>query len=153
MSAIAFDSRYLAAPAESSAIARWGGRIATALAVLFIVFDMGVKLVGAKAAVDATVQLGYQPHHLLLIGIIELACLIAYLIPRTSFIGAVLWTGYLGGAVASNVRLDNPLFSHTLFPIYFAALLWGGLYARDSRLRALFAPRATGNNNVRETVR
>lgn len=107
--------------------------------MLFIVLDTAVKLVGAKAAIDATVQLGYQPHDVLTIGIIELACLALYLIPRTSFIGAVMWTGYLGGAVASNVRLDNPLFSHTLFPVYVAALLWGGLYTRDLRVKALFA--------------
>jgi hypothetical protein len=145
MSATVFESSILGSqsatrsPADRSALARWSGRLATGLAVLFIVFDAGVKLVGAKAAVDATVQLGYQPHHLLPIAIIELAFLALYLIPRASFIGAVLWTGYLGGAVASNVRLDNPLFSHTLFPVYFAALLWGGLYARDARVKALFA--------------
>lgn len=155
MSAIAFDSSYIAAPAPAgtSAAARWAGRIATTLVVLFIVFDTAVKLVGAKAAVDATVQLGYSPHHVLVIGVIELACFIVYLVPRTSFIGAVLWTGYLGGAVASNVRLDNPLASHTLFPVYFAALLWGGLYARDARLRALFAPRHATKNHTGEIAR
>jgi len=143
MSATVFESSMLGsqssshAPANRSAFARWSGRIATGLAVLFVLFDAGVKLVGAKAAVDATVQLGYQPHHLIPIGIIELACLIVYLVPRTAVIGAVLWTGYLGGAVASNVRLDNPLFSHTLFPVYFAALLWAGLYARDARVKSL----------------
>jgi len=145
MSATVFQSSILGSqsatrsPADRSALARWSGRFATGLAVLFILVDAGVKLIGAKAAVDATVQLGYQPHHLLPIGLIELALLAVYLIPRTSFIGAVLWTGYLGGAVASNVRLDNPLFSHTLFPVYFAALLWAGLYARDARVKALFA--------------
>jgi hypothetical protein len=64
-------------------------------------------------------------------------CLILYVIPRTAPLGAVLWTGYLGGAIATHLRLDNPLFSHTLFPIYVAALLWGGLYLRDARVRAL----------------
>lgn len=152
MSAIAFDSAYLAAPARTSATVRRAGRIATILAVLFVVFDTGIKLVSARAAIDATVQLGYAPHHVFVIGVIELTCLVVYLVPRTSFIGAVLWTGYLGGAVASNLRLDNPLVSHTLFPVYVAALLWGGLYARDARLRALFAPRAV-TNNVRENAR
>ena len=148
MSATLFDSRVISSqsPADASALARWSGRAATSLAVLFIVFDTAVKLVSARAAVDATVQLGYAAHHVPLIGVIELACLVIYLVPRTSFIGAVLWTGYLGGAVASNVRLDNPLFSHTLFPVYVAALLWGGLYTRDARLRALFAPRPRERN-------
>jgi hypothetical protein len=148
MSAILLDSAAPAtrAPADVSAIARWTGRAATGTAVLFIVFDTAVKLASAKVAVDATVQLGYAPHHVLAIGIIELACLALYLVPRTAFVGAVLWTGYLGGAVASNVRLDNPLFSHTLFPVYVAALLWGGLYARDARLRALFARRSAAQN-------
>jgi DoxX-like protein len=143
MSAIFLDSATTTAqaPADVSAAARSAGRAATGIAVLFIVFDTAVKLVSAKAAVDATVQLGYAPHHVLAIGLIELACLALYLVPRTAFIGAVIWTGYLGGAVASNVRLDNPLFSHTLFPVYMAALLWGGLYSRDTRLRALFARR------------
>lgn len=141
MSALAFDVSNLASSAARSSVARWAGRTATTLAVAFIVFDTAVKLVSSSVAVDATVQLGYLPHHVPVIGAIELACLAIYLVPRTAFAGAVLWTGYLGGAVASNVRLDNPLFSHTLFPVYVAALLWGGLYARDARLRALFAPR------------
>ena len=147
MSAIFFDSAGTTpqAPAVST-FARWGGRTATGIAVLFIVFDTVVKLASSKVAVDATVQLGYAPHHVVAIGAIELACLILYLVPRTAFIGAVLWTGYLGGAVASNVRLDNPLFSHTLFPVYVAALLWGGLYSHDARLRALFARRSAAQN-------
>jgi hypothetical protein len=148
MSAILLDSAAPATrgPAEFSGIARWTGRGATGIAVLFIVFDTAVKLASAKVAVDATVQLGYAPHHVLAIGVIELACLALYLVPRTAFVGAVLWTGYLGGAVASNVRLDNPLFSHTLFPVYVATLLWGGLYSRDARLRALFARRSATQN-------
>jgi hypothetical protein len=148
MSAILLDFAAPAtrAPAGVSAIARWTGRAATGMAVLFTVFDTAVKLASAKVAVDATVQLGYAPHHVLAIGIIELACLALYLVPRTAFVGAVLWTGYLGGAVASNVRLDNPLFSHTLFPVYVATLLWGGLYSRDARLRALFARRSATQN-------
>jgi len=71
------------------------------------------------------------------IGIIELICLAVYLFPRTSVLGAILWTGYLGGAIATHVRLGNPLLTHQLFPIYIALMLWGGLYLRDARLRAL----------------
>lgn len=143
MSATVVDSRALApAPADGSAAIRWLGRIATTLAVLFIVFDAFIKVVSSPMAVLATEQLGYVAHDVVLIGVIELACLALYLVPRTAVLGAVLFTGYLGGAVASNVRLDNPLFSHTLFPIYVAILLWGGLYARDPRARAMLAPRA-----------
>lgn len=120
--------------------ARWAGRVLTAMAVLFMVFDATVKLVGAKAAVDGTVQLGFEPHHLPVIGTIALLCLVLYVIPRTAPLGAILWTGYLGGAIAVNLRLDNPLFTYTLFPIYFAAFIWGGLYLRDSRVRALLHP-------------
>lgn len=95
---------------------------------------------GAKAAVDGTVQLGFESHHLPVIGMIALVCLVLYVVPRTAPLGAILWTGYLGGAIAVNLRLDNPLFTYTLFPIYFAAVIWGGLYLRDSRVRALLHP-------------
>jgi len=131
------------APASTAAPAariRWIGRVLTGVAVLFLTFDMGIKLVGAKEAVEGTVQLGWAPHHLPILAVIELACLVLYLIPRTAPLGAVLWTGYLGGAIATHLRLDNPLFSHTLFPIYVAALVWGGLYLRDARVRALLRP-------------
>ncbi len=124
----------------TSTKARWAGRVLTGIAVLFLTFDVAIKLVGAKADVDGTVQLGYAPHHVLTIGLIGLVCLVLYVIPRTAPIGAVLWTGYLGGAIATQLRVDNPLFSHTLFPIYVAALIWGGLYLRDPRVRALIRP-------------
>jgi hypothetical protein len=77
---------------------------------------------------------------LITIGLIQVVCLAVYLLPRTAILGAVLWTGYLGGAIATHVRVGNPLFSHILFPIYVAALLWGGLWLRDRRLRGVFAP-------------
>jgi hypothetical protein len=131
------------APASAAAPAapiRWIGRVLTGVAVLFLTFDMGIKLVGAKEAVEGTVQLGWAPHHLPILAVIELACLVLYLVPRTAPLGAVLWTGYLGGAIATQLRVDNPLFSHTLFPIYVAALVWGGLYLRDARVRALLRP-------------
>ena len=82
-------------------------------------------------------QLGYAPNAAPVIGILELLCLAIYLVPSTAVLGAVLLTGYLGGAIASHVRVGNPLFSHELFPTYIAALLWGGLYLREARLRAL----------------
>jgi hypothetical protein len=117
----------------------WTGRVLSGLAVLFLTFDAAIKLIALPPAVEATGQLGYPLSSLFSIGLIELACLIVYLIPRTAFVGAVLWTGYLGGAIASHLRLADPLFSHTLFPIYIAALLWVGLWLRDRRVNALFA--------------
>lgn len=118
----------------------WAGRILTGIAVLFLSFDAAIKLVGAREAVEGTVQLGWQPHHLPIIGTIAAVLLVLYVIPRTAPLGAILWTGYLGGAVATHLRVDNPLFSHILFPIYVAAVLWGGLYLRDPRVRALIRP-------------
>jgi hypothetical protein len=82
-------------------------------------------------------ELGWPASAILPLGIIQLVCLAVYLIPRTAILGAVLWTGYLGGAIATHMRLGNPLFSHTLFPTYVAALLWVGLWLRDRRLRAI----------------
>ena len=142
MSAAILESVTLRAPSAGTASARtrWAGRILTGIAVLFLIFDMAIKFSGAKEAVEGTTQLGWQPHHLPILGAIQLVCLVVYLVPRTAPLGAVLWTGYLGGAIATHLRLDNPLFSHILFPIYVAALLWGGLYLRDARVRAAIRP-------------
>ena len=142
MSATILESaRFTASPADARSVgARWAGRLLTGIATLFLAFDTAIKLVAAGPAVEATAQLGFAPHHLLTIGLIELACLILYLVPRTAPLGAVLWTGYFGGAIATHLRLENPLLSHTLFPIYVAALVWGGLYLRDARVRALLRP-------------
>lgn len=118
----------------------WTGRILSGLGAAFLALDAGMKLFSVPAAVQGTTELGYPAATLVPIGIIQVCCLLLYLIPRTSPVGAILWTGYLGGAVATHVRVGNPLFSHILFPIYVAALLWGGLYLRDRRVRALLAP-------------
>lgn len=115
------------------------GRILSGLAILFLLFDATLKLLQLAPAVEATAQLGYPTSLIQTIAIIQLACLVIYLVPRTSLLGAVLWTGYLGGAVATHVRVGSPLFSHILFPVYIAALLWAGLWLRSSRLRGLFA--------------
>jgi hypothetical protein len=123
-----------------SSRARLVGRILSGLAIAFLTFDVAIKLIPNKMAVEATTALGYQPHHVPIIGMLGLICLVLYAIPRTAPIGAILWTGYLGGAIATHLRLDNPLFSHILFPTYVAALIWGGLYLRDPRVRALIRP-------------
>ena len=146
MSATILDSapRPASRPASrsdvQSPVARWAGRILTGIALLFLTFDAVIKLAGAKEAVDGTVQLGWQPHHLPIIGTIALVLLVLYAIPRTAPLGAILWTGYLGGAVATQLRVDNPLFTYILAPVYVAAILWSGLYLRDERVRALLRP-------------
>jgi hypothetical protein len=144
--ASAHDPRSAPAATPSAAASRarlWTGRSLSGLALLFLAFDSVMKLLQLAPAVEGTVQLGYPANTLLTIGIIEIACVVAYAIPRISVLGAVLLTGYLGGAIATHVRVENPLFSHTLFPIYVAILIWGGLYLRDARVRALLgAPRA-----------
>ncbi len=115
----------------------WTARAMWAVAVLFMLFDTGIKLMRETHAVQGTVQLGYPDSTIQLIGIIEAVCLILYLIPRTSVLGMVLLTGYFGGAVATHVRLENPLFSHVLFSVYIGLLMWGSLYIREPRLQAL----------------
>lgn len=114
----------------------WTGRILTGLAALFLLMDASMKALELAPAVEGTMQLGYPAGVIQGIGILQLALLVLYLVPRTSLLGAVLWTGYLGGAIATHVRVGSPLLTHTLFPIYVAALIWGGLWLRDSRLRA-----------------
>ena len=126
------------APAARSV---WVGRAMSGFIVLFLAFDAAIKLLRVPAAVDGTRQLGYPESVVLPLGILQVVLLIAYLVPRTAILGAVLWTGYLGGAIATHVRIGNPLFSHVLFPIYVAAFLWVGLWLRDRRLRAVLAPR------------
>jgi hypothetical protein len=113
------------------------GYVLTALVALFLAFDTVLKVLMLAPAVQGTTALGYPPQSVLWIGIMELVCLALYLVPRTAVLGAILLTGYLGGAVASQLRLEAPLLSHTLFPIYIAVILWGGLYLRERRLRGL----------------
>jgi hypothetical protein len=116
---------------------RWTGRILSGLAVLFLLWDGVMKLMALAPVAEAFVRLGYSVSLAVGIGILELACLVVYVIPRTSLLGAVLLTGFLGGAVATHVRVEDPLLSHTFFPVYVGALVWGGLVLRDERVRAL----------------
>ncbi len=115
----------------------WAGRIISALSVLFLLFDSIGKLLKLAPVLEGTTRLGYPESVILGIGIVELVCLVVYVIPRTSILGAVLLTGYLGGAVATHVRIGSPLFTHILFPVYIGVLVWGGLFLRDDPLRAL----------------
>lgn len=125
-----------AAPSRRAVLA---GRVLGGLVVLFLGFDLTLKLASVPVALAGTAELGYPPGVVFPLGLVQLACLALYLIPRTAPLGAVLWTGYLGGAIATHVRVGNPLLSHTLFPIYVAALLWGSLWLRDRRVRGLLA--------------
>jgi hypothetical protein len=111
--------------------------VLTTLVALFLTFDTVMKVLRLAPAIQATTELGYPADTVLWIGMVELVCLGLYLAPRTSVLGALLLTGYLGGAIATHVRAGSPLLSHTLFPVYVALVLWGGLYLREMRLRAL----------------
>ena len=115
----------------------WAGRIMSALPSLFLLLDGIAKLVKPAPVVEGTVKLGYPETVILPLGVVLILSTILYVIPRTSVLGAILLTGYLGGAVATHVRVGNPLFTHTLFPIYLGVFIWGGLYLGDGRVRAL----------------
>jgi len=125
----------------------WAGRIITSLVVLFLLFDGGIKVMKLAPAVEATAQLGYPANLVLPIGIAELICVILFVIPRSSILGAILLTGYLGGATATKVRLEDPWF---LFSVVIGAIAWGGLYLRDERLRALIPLRSVAAEKLAE---
>jgi hypothetical protein len=127
--------------ASASKKRHWAGYIISALPVLFLLFDGIMKLVKPTAVVQATVRLGYPESVILGLGIVLITCTVLYMIPRTSILGAILLTGYLGGAVATHVRVGDPWFP-ILFPVLVAVLVWGGLVLRDDRLRALIPLRS-----------
>ncbi len=114
----------------------WAGRIISALAVLFLLFDAITKLMKVAPVLEASARLGYPASLAVGIGSLLLACVVVYAIPGTSILGAILLTGYLGGAVAANVRVGDPLFE-TFFPVIFGVLIWAGIFLRDDRLRTL----------------
>ena len=128
---------------ETGAVSKkmlWTGRIISALPVLLLLLDGVMKLIKPAPVVDATVRLGYQETVIVPLGIVLLVCTVLYVIPRTSVLGAILLTGYLGGAVATHVRFFEGVFP-IVFPIIFGVLIWGGLYLRDQRLRVLIPSR------------
>jgi hypothetical protein len=126
---------------------RAAGTVLLALPVLFLTFDCAIKLAGERHAVEGTVDLGFAATAVRPIGLLEAACLALLVVPRTAPLGAVLLTGYLGGAVAIHAQLGNPLATHALFPVYLGALVWGALAMRDRRIsdlvRSLVTPRRT----------
>jgi hypothetical protein len=121
----------------------WTGRALSALVVLFLAMGATMKRLDLEPVRQASAQLGYPVSLDRTLGVIGLVCLMLYAIPRLAALGAVILTGFLGGAVASHLRLGDPLFSHVLFGVYIGALAWAGLYLRDGRLRALIPVAAT----------
>lgn len=120
----------------------WAGRVMSALPVMMLLFSGVMKLTGIDPVLEGFVKLGYPASLVLGIGILEIACVVIYLIPRTAVLGAILVTGYLGGAVATHVRVGDPFLSQALGPFYLGVLVWGGIYLRDERLRALIPVRS-----------
>jgi hypothetical protein len=127
-------------PLPSARNSKWRFRAGlgiSALPVLFLLFDSGIKLLQIGPVIESFARLGYPVSLALDVGLLELACLILYVLPRTAVLGAIVLTGFLGGAVSTHLRIGDPLFSHVLFPVYVGLLVWGGLFLRDDTLRAL----------------
>jgi len=117
--------------------ALWAGWILSGIPILLLLMDAVGKFVKPEPVVTGTVALGYSESVILPLGIVLLICTILYAVPQTAVLGAILLTGYLGGAVATHVRIGNPVFTHMLFPVYLGIMIWLGLYLRDLRLRTL----------------
>jgi hypothetical protein len=115
----------------------WTAWIMSGLVIIFMLFDSIFKLFKPAPAVEGTVSLGFSEHHVVLIGILGLLAILLYTFPRTSVLGALLLTGYFGGVIATHVRMDAPLFTHILFPVYLAVFAWGGLWLRNEQVRKL----------------
>ena len=130
------------APASTPQL--WTARTLSTLVILFMLFDSIIHLMKPAPVVDAFNRLGYPLSASVGIGILELLCLLAYAIPRTALLGAVLLTGLLGGAISTHVRAGSPVFEAYIFPAILALMIWGGVWLRDPRLRVIF-PVRTGN--------
>jgi hypothetical protein len=129
----------IAETAPVSKPALWTGRVFSGLVIVFLLFDGAIKLVPWPVVTQTMDRMGYGSSESLArtLGVITIACTVLYAIPPTSILGAILLTGYLGGAMASHVRIDSPLFSHTLFGLYLGLMVWGGLWLRERSLRTL----------------
>jgi hypothetical protein len=122
-------------PVSSKAL--WAGRVISGVVVLFLLFDGAIKLVPLDVVIETSRELAIPEHLARTLGVLTLVCTLLYALPRTSTLGAILLTGYLGGAIYVHVRAGSPLFTHTLFGVYLGLLIWGGLYLRDATVRAL----------------
>ena len=142
MTATNTENRFASRSASTDAMPSKGrmltGRILHGVVIVFLVMDVVMKLLRMQPAIDATVRLGFQPDAVFTIGLIGLACLVVYVIPRTTLIGALLWTGYLGGAIAIQMRAGSSVFE-TTFPIYIAFVMWLGLWLRDTRVNTFLS--------------
>jgi hypothetical protein len=125
--------------ADISKPARWTGRALSGLVILFLLFDAAIKLVPLSVVTETMDKMGYGPSESLArsLGLVTIVCTALYAVPPTSILGAILLTGYLGGAMASHVRIGSPMFTHTLFGLYLGLMVWGGLWLRDKDLRSL----------------
>lgn len=140
MTALTAPAFSLTAPAPGRPVrgaALWTARIVGGLGIAFLIFDVTLKVLATAPAIESSVALGIPEAAIVPVGLVELACLALYLWPRTAPVGAVLFTGYLGGAIAVHLLNGSPTFSHLLFPLYVATMLWLPLYLRDARVRAL----------------
>ena len=117
----------------------WIGFAISGTLLLFLLFDSVGKLLKVPPVVEGSARLGYPESSIAGIGVVLLVCTVLFAIPRTSFFGAILLTGYLGGAVATHVRVGSPLWTHQLFPVYIGVLIWLALYLRNEKLRRLFS--------------
>jgi hypothetical protein len=137
-----FKEKVMPTIAETAPVSKpalWTGRVLSGLVIVFMLFDGAIKLVPWPIVTETMEKIGYGSSESLArtLGVITVACTVLYAIPPTSIVGAILMTGYLGGAMASHVRIGSPLFTHTLFGFYLGLMLWGGLWLRDGSLRAL----------------
>jgi hypothetical protein len=129
-------------PIENVTISRaalWTGRVLSGVVILFLLMDGAMKMVPLKVVTDTAAQIDLPATigFARLLGVLTLASTILYSIPRTSVLGAILLTAYMGGAIETHLRIGSPLFTHTLFGVYLGLMIWGGLYLRDPRIRAL----------------
>jgi hypothetical protein len=123
--------------ASISTKAMWAGRVMSGLVILFLLFDGAMKLIPLDIVIETSAQLGIPASLARTLGVLTLVSTVLYAFPRTAVLGAILLTGYLGGAIAMHLRVGSPIFTHVLFGLYLGLLVWGGLYLRDERLRAL----------------
>lgn len=125
-------------------LGRAAGYVMSGLVIAFMLLDGGMKLAALDVVIKTTAELGYPPSPGLVrgLGVVALLCTALYAFPRTAVLGAILLTGYMGGAVASHLRVGSPLLTHVLFGVYLAILAWGGLFLRDARIRALLPLRS-----------
>ena len=122
----------------SSKASHWASVIMRWMVILFMLFDAIIKFIKPAPVIQATIQeLGYKDHHILIHGLTALIPTILFIFPRTTILGAILLTAHLGGAIASQLRVDNPLFSNILFPVYVALLMWGSIWLKSERLRSV----------------